>query len=410
MSQPMNSSTDPVEPNQDEEPEQCLNCGALVVGRFCAHCGQEHSHKVVSIWRLAGEFLGDTFSWDSRLLRTIVTLVFRPGRLTNDYNAGRRERYLSPWRIYVFTSLVLFYVISLHAPNEASGDAGDALRPTAVEVRPGDGVVELSWEGASTSHFDVNRADSASGPYRRVAAALSEPHWKDRAARNGETVWYKITAVAKDGRRAASEPLSARPAARAADRQSQVGSFTALNGAVKIDGKDVDWKSLPDTPEDYDARQRALPPGKRDEWIEQIVTRRAIRMRNEGVRSFSAELENSILQNAPKAMFALLPLFALLLKLLYARRGRLYIEHLVFALHVHAFAFAVLAGAIWLHRRWAITAFVVAVAVYVFTAMLAVYRQGIPKTAVKYAALAVCYLVVLLFGAAALVAVSAILS
>ncbi|WP_229218182.1 DUF3667 domain-containing protein [Rugamonas apoptosis] len=42
---------------------------------------------------------------------------------------------------------------------------------------------------------------------------------------------------------------------------------------------------------------------------------------------------------APYAMFLLLPLFALYLKLLYLGSGRRYGEHLLFALHVNAFAF-----------------------------------------------------------------------
>ncbi|UUZ52454.1 hypothetical protein LP419_23575 [Massilia sp. H-1] len=42
----------------------------------------------------------------------------------------------------------------------------------------------------------------------------------------------------------------------------------------------------------------------------------------------------------PYAMFCLMPLFALYLKLLYLGSGRRYGEHLLFALHSNAFAFA----------------------------------------------------------------------
>ena len=38
-------------------------------------------------------------------------------------------------------------------------------------------------------------------------------------------------------------------------------------------------------------------------------------------------------------MFVLIPLFALLLKLFYVFRRRLYMEHLIVALHSHAFLF-----------------------------------------------------------------------
>jgi hypothetical protein len=44
---------------------------------------------------------------------------------------------------------------------------------------------------------------------------------------------------------------------------------------------------------------------------------------------------------APMAMFAMLPLFALYLKVLYLGTGKRYGEHLLFALHTNAFAFAI---------------------------------------------------------------------
>jgi hypothetical protein len=50
--------------------------------------------------------------------------------------------------------------------------------------------------------------------------------------------------------------------------------------------------------------------------------------------------KNAVFEAAPKALFALLPVFALILTLFY--RGRRFAEHLYFAFHVHAFAFAAL--------------------------------------------------------------------
>ena len=49
-----------------------------------------------------------------------------------------------------------------------------------------------------------------------------------------------------------------------------------------------------------------------------------------------------MLEYAPHMVFVLLPVFALLLKLLYIRRRRYYAEHFVFALHVHAFMFVMM--------------------------------------------------------------------
>ena len=53
-------------------------------------------------------------------------------------------------------------------------------------------------------------------------------------------------------------------------------------------------------------------------------------------------LTNIFFAYAPYAMFCLMPLFALYLKLLYLGTGRRYGEHLLFALHTNAFTFATL--------------------------------------------------------------------
>src|SRR5690606_32696830 len=49
-----------------------------------------------------------------------------------------------------------------------------------------------------------------------------------------------------------------------------------------------------------------------------------------------------LLDNIPAALFILLPLMALVLKILYPMSKRYYAEHLLFVLHYHAFFFLIL--------------------------------------------------------------------
>jgi hypothetical protein len=57
--------------------------------------------------------MGDLFSVDSRIWRTLLPLFFRPGTLTIAYLAGRRDQYLPPFRTYLILSLLFFGVASL---------------------------------------------------------------------------------------------------------------------------------------------------------------------------------------------------------------------------------------------------------------------------------------------------------
>jgi len=115
-------------------------------------------------------------------------------------------------------------------------------------------------------------------------------------------------------------------------------------------------------------------------------------------------LLESMIDRGPYVMFLMLPVFAFLLKLLYIRRGRLYVEHLIFSLHLHAFAFfaftvGILLGETsngWLHTvaDW----IELSPLLYLVLAMAHVYEQGFIKSTIKALLLLFVYLIVLVIG------------
>ena len=93
--------------------ETCPNCGAEVLGSYCHQCGQEHTVRVRPLRGLLTDALGDLFSFDNRLFRTLKLLLFRPGFLTIEYLKGRRAPYVPPFRLYLIVSIVYFSIASL---------------------------------------------------------------------------------------------------------------------------------------------------------------------------------------------------------------------------------------------------------------------------------------------------------
>lgn len=86
----------------------CANCGSMVLNRYCGACGQRLEHSVHSVWHFTREATEDLTHADSRLWRTLAALLFKPGLLTSEYLAGRRARYLPPFRLYLILSLLFF--------------------------------------------------------------------------------------------------------------------------------------------------------------------------------------------------------------------------------------------------------------------------------------------------------------
>src|SRR5580658_1431395 len=93
-------------------PRTCQNCGTRVDQNFCPNCGQEYTTMIVPIGHLLREVLDLFLLLDSKLLRTLKLLVMRPGFLTNEYIAGRRARYVSPFRLYFVISALYFLAFS----------------------------------------------------------------------------------------------------------------------------------------------------------------------------------------------------------------------------------------------------------------------------------------------------------
>ena len=127
--------------------------------------------------------------------------------------------------------------------------------------------------------------------------------------------------------------------------------------------------------------------------MERFCKERAIRANQQGITGFL----RMYLDNIPKMMFFLLPFFALLLKILYIRSRRLYIEHLIFSLHCHAFVLLLGSLALALSFEWFPAAAAIWSAVYLYIAMKAVYRQPVWKTLVKFGLLGFAYLMTLFF-------------
>jgi hypothetical protein len=126
--------------------------------------------------------------------------------------------------------------------------------------------------------------------------------------------------------------------------------------------------------------------------------------RSEALRTLAEAFE----ENAPVGVFVMMPLFALILKLLYVRKKRFYVEHFVFALHVHAFVFLV--GTVLMLSRWEWLTAVTGVwfLLYLFLALKRVYGQGIIRTSFKFCLLGISYSFLLIFGVTATILATAL--
>jgi hypothetical protein len=94
----------------------CQNCGAALPGPYCGFCGQRAIRIDVSLRELIHEGVHELVHLDSRIFVTLRLLFARPGQLTTDVLAGRRQRYISPVRLYLLCSVLFFLALAQLVP------------------------------------------------------------------------------------------------------------------------------------------------------------------------------------------------------------------------------------------------------------------------------------------------------
>src|SRR5688572_8896741 len=107
----------------------CPNCYYPNPGEYCPQCGQYQAERRTTVRKLIAEFFDEQFGVNARLPRTLKLLMFRPGQLTTGYFEGRIQQYISPFRLYLLSSIAFFAVFSMAQSSTVS------IERAAEEVR-----------------------------------------------------------------------------------------------------------------------------------------------------------------------------------------------------------------------------------------------------------------------------------
>ena len=312
----------------------CENCGAQLHGRWCAQCGQAAIDYRRSFRYVIVDVLESFLNWDSKFFATIGWLIARPWHLTNEFLAGRRVRYLHPLRLYLLASILFFFAVTHWAKS--------------IHLDPGKLSPEDRAEIAAELKNDEDLPPAARAKIQKALKLESpppEPGKTEEAAKEKSPSPTPQTKTEENLKKEGGEK-----------DQGDFGPFLKI-GPEK-----------PSTPF--------------EQWIE---TRAKEKIGEKGTKAQLFFM--GLISNLPYMVLCCIPLFAFVLKILYIRRHIFYIDHLVYALHIHTFAYIaiMLIGLITmgLHRvalgllaNWIIGLLWFAFAVQIFLSIRRVYRQG----------------------------------
>jgi hypothetical protein len=123
----------------------CLNCGLALDTNYCPDCGQHNTSHNHGLGQFIQEFLEEFIRFDSKLIRTILPLVTKPGFLTQEWIAGKRIRYITPLKLYISLSAICFLAISIGSRyNGGKGSANwinfsstkETTAPNSIQIKP----------------------------------------------------------------------------------------------------------------------------------------------------------------------------------------------------------------------------------------------------------------------------------
>ncbi|MHB8570379.1 MAG: DUF3667 domain-containing protein [Metallibacterium sp.] len=357
---------EPTDPMGEHHAEgvRCANCGTPLQGPWCHHCGQEVHDPFKRFRGAVGETLENVFHFDARLSRTLIPLFLRPGFLTREYTAGRRVRYVAPLRLMFFLAILAFLAIQLSVE----------ITPPQVHV----GAQQAFAQAPNAASVERLRL-RLDGPLARSLAQPDSPAWSRAFLLKQKE---KIDRAAQDRlTQLGQQPVHAPARAQPAHSRASPDISSTMTGLPHVDKGSHGWLS------DH------LRQGFQEDFSSANAARRVL---------------YAVLHQLPLTMLVLMPLFALLLKLFFPRR--LYMEHLLVALHSHAFVFLDLILIVILGQlaSWSASVGPLATAlgwmsvaagwwipIYLLLMQKGVYQQRWPVAAVSYLGIGVLYIIML---------------
>src|SRR5947207_3308753 len=138
-------------------PTHCENCGAPLHGHWCGQCGQPAIDYRRSFRHVIVDLLDEFLNWDSKFFRTIGLLLVRPWKLTNEFLAGHRVRYVHPLRLYLLASILFFFAVNYGAKD--------------LRLQPG----KLSPKDRAELEADLKKGDLPPAAREELEALLREP-------------------------------------------------------------------------------------------------------------------------------------------------------------------------------------------------------------------------------------------
>jgi len=352
---------------------ECRNCGHIldISDKYCPNCGQANSTKKLVLRDFMDEFLSSVINYDSKLLKTLYTMLVKPGTITKDYINGKRVSYTNPFRFLLSLAFLYFLMVSYDSNFSNLDDL--ELHKKIEQTGP------MSY---SFNNGDKDTKDSISNQEQREEAMVRLDSLRNLekipipGLQNLDSLQNVINEGIADEARKDSFMLASPKTYFKELQDGNSGSFSERMEFFFTFLQKDSIKTFEDAQEKYGA----------EDTFKNKLAFNGSKSSLKALAQPGTYLNNTIAK-LPLVIFFFLPIFTIFIFLVYIRKKHTYTDHLIFSFHNQSLLF------ILLILSWVIdTIFKTATAwiafalfsIYLLQAMRKFYGQGIFKTIVKY--------------------------
>lgn len=290
-----------------EDKKVCQNCESPLGDSFsyCPNCGQK-SNDDLTIGVLFSNTISNYFSYDARFLKSFVPLVFKPGFIAREFVKGKRLKYLHPAQYYLFVSVVFFFLFSI------------STRSSQEQV---DNAFVKGFESSKTIMDSIQLKSLDSTAIKETIQQLKESNIPipEKEMKELEGALKNLDSTQKAG-----------------DSDFHT-SFASINGDEMGRKEFEKIDSLIAINASEEEKLAVFGVTDSTGTIMKIFARQGLKLYESKGQGILGVFYDTI----PISMFFLIPIFALLLKLLYYKKGS-FAHSMVFSFYFFTFLFIVL--------------------------------------------------------------------
>jgi len=336
--------------------EECLNCsnGLKIESSFCPICGQKTHETKLTLFSLLSDFFGSLFNLDNGIYRSFVGLPI-PGFLSKQFMSGKRKSYLNPVRLFLITLIIHLSTLTNLVPFERINRS-----LTQYHEELGQSKIYHEFTDIKTTSPDILSGCNVD--------TLEQVVFRGLRGREDSTSYTLFDNAQLFGRGA--------------------------KGEYRVADSDLFDMPIEEFIETYEI----------ETWWEKMTSRQLLRT----LRDPSGAIRFGV-GNLTWSVLSTIIILGLYMKLLYIRRKRYFVEHLIVLFNIHSFAFLIASIEIWIKTLRTMNDPVTAeftvnfgglsyiiIAVFFFLSIKFYYQQGWIKSWIKFTMVGITYFVTLI--------------